>query len=797
MPKTAKKPFDLRYKSTSMYFDLVLCALMTAATLYFVSVAFAFQVPEDEMGVFLGSFISKYFIIALLLAAALHLVFSFKKLWLRAIAGLVALINFFVIFVLYLVLALNADPVDFFYWLPDYIYYLGEMKTGYDVAAILVLCAAVTLIYYIAIVHYSFYFIATTVCLITTCFIYSGGYQSSAPGLFFTIVLSMLCFLISVFKNAHLRSNKNISHVGFSVVAAAFLALMFIIASNLYSNEQRFSIKWLDDIVYGFQEQNTTFHFGPESLIGSNFSVTGGTTLGGPAGPYDIPVLTVKAWRPYYLRGGSLEYYSGTTLTTKNKTFVSYSNENNSLRLNEIELAYGIKYISPDGSGDHNKYMSQNDLTITFEKLNVNIIFAPNITRDIKGIDEAVYVNSAGDLSLKGSKGKSFSYMLTAMVPRYGDDNFKQALRRSHKNLYDEDTDMPQEIKDRTNEIYNTCLQKPASYSNKVRDLTLTVVRGKTNRFDQAAAIEEYLARNYSYDLNALKAPAGKDFVEYFLFDDKRGYCTYFSTAMMMMCRSVGIPARCVTGYIMTGSPDDDRNYTVSNAQAHQWVEVYFEGYGWLEFEPTANYYDNFHRGGMVDPVPNESSIPPISLPSYDPPAFSMPEFSNPDSNLASPPVTTADPSQGGSGSGKFDIRLLLIILGIIVLIVLLTLYVIMTDKLVKKRYDKLMDKENREAILGLYTLLMRITALCGFKFKSTETPYEYLKKVTEGAKFLESEKLTPATDIFVAARYSKGEMSDLTKQQMGALYLEILELYKKNTNFVKYCFVHYILGRI
>jgi hypothetical protein len=82
--------------------------------------------------------------------------------------------------------------------------------------------------------------------------------------------------------------------------------------------------------------------------------------------------------------------------------------------------------------------------------------------------------------------------------------------------------------------------------------------------------------------------PASADVADYFLFDLKAGYCDYYATAMAVMARSVGLPARLVMGYANGSYNYSTAEYIVTAADAHSWVEIYFPGTGWVEFEPTA-----------------------------------------------------------------------------------------------------------------------------------------------------------------------------------------------------------------
>ena len=76
---------------------------------------------------------------------------------------------------------------------------------------------------------------------------------------------------------------------------------------------------------------------------------------------------------------------------------------------------------------------------------------------------------------------------------------------------------------------------------------------------------------------------------DYFLFDLKTGYCDYYATSMIVMARAVGLPARLVIGYANGDYDPVKAEYVIREADAHSWVEVYFAGAGWVEFEPTAS----------------------------------------------------------------------------------------------------------------------------------------------------------------------------------------------------------------
>lgn len=153
----------------------------------------------------------------------------------------------------------------------------------------------------------------------------------------------------------------------------------------------------------------------------------------------------------------------------------------------------------------------------------------------------------------------------------------------------------------------NQYLQLPDNLPERVRTLAGEITREATNPYDKAKRIEQYLQLNFPYTNRPdLSKGRSRDFVDRFLFEIQEGYCDYYSSAMVVMARSVGLPTRWVKGYAAgatdlngellgffpeeTMDADASGVYTVRNSDAHSWVEVYFNGYGWIPFEPTSGF---------------------------------------------------------------------------------------------------------------------------------------------------------------------------------------------------------------
>ncbi len=195
-----------------------------------------------------------------------------------------------------------------------------------------------------------------------------------------------------------------------------------------------------------------------------------------------------------------------------------------------------------------------------------------------------------GELLWTGSSAKTYpkTYKLVSEIPLMDEKQLKAA-----KDQFQPDQ-------------WREYLQIPKSLPPRIAQLAQEITAGKTDEYDKVKAIENYLKTKYPYNNKPDVAKVrSKDFVDGFLFELKEGYCDYYSTAMAVMVRTLGIPSRWVKGYAPGSIPEEEMgpgmpyqilekmdggDYVVRNADAHSWVEVYFQGIGWVPFEPTAGF---------------------------------------------------------------------------------------------------------------------------------------------------------------------------------------------------------------
>lgn len=162
-------------------------------------------------------------------------------------------------------------------------------------------------------------------------------------------------------------------------------------------------------------------------------------------------------------------------------------------------------------------------------------------------------------------------------------------------------------------ELFPTQLQLPEDLPDRVIELAHSLTEGMESEYEMVRAIENYLKEDGGYRYSLLEVettPPNGDYVDHFLFDSMIGYCNNFSSAMVVMLRAVGIPARWAKGFTPGDSYVDENSQTyfqVSNANAHSWPEVYFPGMGWLPFEPSPSFAQPVtHPTPVVANVGNE-----------------------------------------------------------------------------------------------------------------------------------------------------------------------------------------------
>lgn len=146
--------------------------------------------------------------------------------------------------------------------------------------------------------------------------------------------------------------------------------------------------------------------------------------------------------------------------------------------------------------------------------------------------------------------------------------------------------------------IVDRYLQLPASFSPRIAEQARQIAGGEETPYDKAMAVTQYLRRTITYTETVPTPPANRDPIEWFLFDQRAGFCNYYASAEVLMLRSLGVPARMVVGFAQGTWEPDRESYVVLSKDSHAWPEIYFPGLGWVPFEPTVSQPQTVYPAG-------------------------------------------------------------------------------------------------------------------------------------------------------------------------------------------------------
>lgn len=316
--------------------------------------------------------------------------------------------------------------------------------------------------------------------------------------------------------------------------------------------------------------------------------------LGGPISLNYQEVFVVKSDKPYYLKGNVVDFYDGNKWTKTNENYYEKTSNTN------------MEFIYNETFNTDTTEMSNSLTVYPNKKFKTNTVFVPNYTVNVSGVEGILFHDKSpmvlsekvilkeynveffkdnGKIDTiehvrdfikqipktnKVSSDENFSIMGYFLQPKQKDiitvNNKNATLDERFESRNSDDFKV---LKD-----YAEYLQVPENISKRTYDLVMNITKNSNTSIEKVLKIKEYLTVNYPYDLQVSVIPEGKEFIDYFLFEEKKGYCTYFNTAMTIMCRLSGVPARYAEGFKTPSKKDNKGLYTVSNSDAHAWCEV-------------------------------------------------------------------------------------------------------------------------------------------------------------------------------------------------------------------------------
>jgi transglutaminase-like putative cysteine protease len=270
----------------------------------------------------------------------------------------------------------------------------------------------------------------------------------------------------------------------------------------------------------------------------------------------DTPIIRVPSSSPELWRATFYRSYTGTGWTNAATTFLG-------------ELPGSSVTVPPFGDDPPAVGgVTRTDQVEVEPGVEASLIWAPGVAREIRADPAEVrgVLRGSENIRLLGSGRPLTSYAVRSTVAPSSEAVL--AAARGSDPADPAWTTLPVEL--------------PAEVASLARDITV----GANNRYEMVVAIESYLRENEKYTLDTPIPKRGKDAVDEFLFHTHVGFCELFASAEAVMLRSLGVPARLVSGLAYGTPSGSSRLYTAKNA--HAWVEVYYPGVGWAPSDPTA-----------------------------------------------------------------------------------------------------------------------------------------------------------------------------------------------------------------
>lgn len=440
--------------------------------------------------------------------------------------------------------------------------------------------------------------------------------------------------------------------------------------------------------------------------------------LGGPIVLSDKAVLNVYGEGPVYLRGNVRHTYTGTHWKTEDYDTVYHD-------------------LRKDFSGvpeEERKFYEEVTYSIINRTL-TNIIFSP-YKPSMVDLQSMYRLKSTSDdiLAFSDNIDVGDRYTLTVLKPLKYDELIALGVDRKKEDIN-----------------LSLYLQLPDTITDATRELVKEIVKDAKTDYEKAQAIERYLRENYRYTMDVESVPEGRDFVDYFLFESKEGYCTYFATAMAVMLRLEGIPARYVEGYLAHEAREENV-YVVRDNDSHSWVEAFIEPVGWTTFEPTPAYPMPSDPESFVEPVEEKEE-------ETAPQAQERTRLSE----TLFPGIEEEEEGSKAAERPRIEIKPKHVIIFILAVAVL-SIPARFISRFIKVKYNdrKISRMPNKERLIYLYNEILKLIELRGITRRTGETHYEFVNRIGYNFSTMGDEKsLEDVTEIFVRNKYSNIITSD------------------------------------
>jgi transglutaminase-like putative cysteine protease len=433
-------------------------------------------------------------------------------------------------------------------------------------------------------------------------------------------------------------------------------------------------------------------------------------TLSGPVSLSNTPIMDVRAERGHYWRAVVYDKYTGSGWVNTDDETLSLDAHSSSLPLPQFELRHEMtQTIRPLQPGTSLLFAASQPIRIGLPtKVELSYVPSPAVA----GQDLSSPVANISIVHGRSRLKKDQAYTVVSSVTRANVESLRSA-----------GTEYPSWVTERY-------LQLPPTLPNRVRALAEDIAKDYDNPYDKVTALESYL-RTIPYNELISAPPPGRDGVDYFLFDNRQGYCDYYASSLAVMARAVGIPTRLASGYTQGEYHSVSNIYRVRESNAHTWVEIYFPRYGWVEFEPTAS------QPLITRPEPESSED--LAIDDFEASGQrSEREERDVDAEIA--PETVGIPI---AGTGPWSMALWG---GALVLVaiggVMVAWYLWTKEPRIPKPVERIYEK------------MARYAQLIGVSWSAHQTPYEYAAALVEALPQSQAQ-IVLITDSYVKERFS------------------------------------------
>ena len=498
--------------------------------------------------------------------------------------------------------------------------------------------------------------------------------------------------------------------------------------------------------------------------------------LGGPAEPTDYPVMMVKTNQKTLLRGVVKNHYTG-------RSWQDTSSGRRLLYVNpgwrSLRIAAFLENMPDKAVQGASTLLDTKAINIQMQNKSASTLFAPVFLRDVNPQGSLVpYFNEGSELFVTRDLMVDDRYAVMAPIIEGGDHQLGALV-----NAASTQTD-PYYM-----EVYARYTQLPNHLEETLYYDLQNIIAASETPYDQACAIQRHLQRYYRYTLTPEEPPENQDFVTYFLYIGKEGYCTYYASAMTVLCRMAGLPARYVEGFM--AQPSGDGLAYVTGLNAHAWTEVYFQGFGWVPFDPTPTLQDMENQQQepeQPDPTPTPTPTPtpeptPSPTPTHDPnndeptpsPTPPHPEDTpEPEPQTPEPQIIPPEDDDKPNLSWLWWLLLLAAIAALIIRMMLRT-----PDRVAGQQ------EAVRDQLFTYGNATAQVLRMRGYKVQPGETPMLFARRMDK--LHAGSVPITPLWRAMTLSHYSRRNPTQQLTQQARDIFQNI---YKPQPIFVKLRFL-------